>query len=100
MKGAEPSRSVIGEVIAEDVLWSCTTCGACLQECPAFVDHVSTIVSMRRYLVNEGQIDEMLQTSLANLGRYGNSFGKSARQRSRWVKELETEVKDARKEAL
>jgi Fe-S oxidoreductase/nitrate reductase gamma subunit len=101
VRGGEASKQLVGEVIAEDVLWSCTTCGACLQECPAFVDHVSSILAMRRHLVNEGQVDEMLQGSLANLSRYGNSFGKSARQRAKWGKDMEGgEIKDARKEAV
>lgn len=96
--GNEPSQKLVGEVISHDVLWACTTCGACMQECPAFVEHIPTVVAMRRHLVNEGEVDEMLQDSLANLGRYGNSFGKSARQRARWVKDSGLEIKDARKE--
>ena len=100
LKGGEPSQKLVGEVIAEDVLWSCTTCGACMKDCPAYIEHVTTMVAMRRHLVNEGEVDEMLQDSLANLGRYGNSFGKSARQRARWAKDLENEVRDARKEEV
>jgi Fe-S oxidoreductase/nitrate reductase gamma subunit len=96
--GKEASQALVGEVISNEMLWSCTTCGACLKECPAFIEHVPTLVAMRRHLVNEGEVDEMLQDSLANLGRYGNSFGKSARQRARWVKDSGMEIKDARKE--
>lgn len=99
LQGGEPTQQLVGEVIKNEVLWACTTCGACLRECPAFVEHVPTIVAMRRHLVNEGEVDEMLQDSLANLGRYGNSFGKSARQRARWVKDSGMEIKDVRKEA-
>jgi Fe-S oxidoreductase/nitrate reductase gamma subunit len=98
--GQEATPLLVGEVITEDVLWSCTTCGACVQECPAYVEHPGTIVDMRRYLVNEGQVDDKLQDALASLGRYGNSFGKSARHRARWAKELDPEIKDARKEPV
>ena len=100
LKGVEPSIALVGETITTNVLWACTTCGACVKECPAFIDHISDIVSMRRYLVNEGEVDDMLQTSLANLGRYGNSFGKSGRMRAAWAKDLEFEIKDATKEPV
>ncbi|MCJ7624784.1 MAG: heterodisulfide reductase-related iron-sulfur binding cluster [Anaerolineaceae bacterium] len=98
--GNPASQQLVGEVIPEDMLWGCMTCGACVEECPAFIDHIGTIIDMRRHLVNEGQIDEMLQEALANLGRYGNSLGKSTRQRAQWAKKLEHEIKDARKEPV
>jgi Fe-S oxidoreductase len=53
---------------------------------------------MRRYLVNEGMIDVRLQDVLANLGRYGNSFGQSERMRARWTQPFQPKIKDARKE--
>jgi Fe-S oxidoreductase len=55
---------------------------------------------MRRFLVIEGEVDSELQTALSNLGRYGNSFGKSPRARARWSKPLEPKLKDARKEEV
>lgn len=99
--GQKPlSQSMIGEPISEEMLWSCTTCYACDQECPLFIEHVAPIVEMRRFLVNEGQVDETLQETLANLGRYGNSFGKSERLRSRWTQDIQPKVKDARREPV
>ena len=93
-------KSLVGDVITEDVLWACTTCYACDQECPLFIEHITPIVDMRRHLVIEGRVDAELQNSLANLGRYGNSFGKSARARARWSRKLEPKIKDARKEPV
>jgi Fe-S oxidoreductase len=92
------AKSLIGDVIAEDVLWSCTTCYACDQECPLFIEHVGPVVDMRRYLVNEGRMDAQLQDALTNLGRYGNSFGQSDRARSRWSQPIQPKIKDIRKE--
>jgi len=89
---------LIGERIKEDVLWSCTTCGACVHECPVLIEHIDTIVDMRRHLVLEGQVDTELQDALSNLGRYGNSFGQSERMRARWSKDIEPKIKDARRE--
>jgi Fe-S oxidoreductase len=89
-----------GDVITAEELWACTTCRACAEVCPAFIDQPSTILDMRRYLVNEGQMDNLLQTALSNLGRYGNSFGQSERMRARWAQPVQPKIKDARKEPV
>ena len=89
-----------GERIKEDVLWACTTCGACVHECPVLIEHIDAIVDMRRHLVLEGQVDAELQDALSNLGRYGNSFGQSERMRARWSKDIEPKIKDARREQV
>jgi len=94
------AKELVGEVIAEEVLWSCTTCYACDQECPLLVEHINPIVDMRRHLVIEGRVDSELQNALANLSRYGNSFGKSARSRARWSRKLKPKIKDAREEPV
>ena len=91
---------LVGETIASPVLWSCTTCGACVQECPVLVEHVETIVDMRRHLAYEGQVDAKLQEALTSLGRYGNSFGQSDRMRARWTQSVQPKIKDARREPV
>ena len=91
---------MVGEAIKNAELWSCTTCNACVQECPVLIEHIDSIVDMRRYLVMEGEVDDELQDALANLGRYGNSFGKSARARARWARKIDPKIKDARKEPV
>jgi Fe-S oxidoreductase/nitrate reductase gamma subunit len=91
---------VAGDVIKAETLWSCTTCMACVEACPVGIEHVSTIVQMRRSLVDEGRMDATLQDALQNLATQGNSFGKSARMRARWTKGLDFTLKDARKEPV
>jgi Fe-S oxidoreductase/uncharacterized membrane protein YuzA (DUF378 family) len=98
--GAVLDRALVGDIIAADTLWACVTCFACDQECPLFIEHVTPIVDMRRHLVMEGRMDGMLQEAMANLGRYGNSFGQSDRARAKWTKGLDPKVKDARREAV
>jgi len=91
-------KRLTGDVIADQVLWACTTCYACDQECPLFIEHIPPIVDMRRYLLTQQRADAMLMSALGNLRRYGNSFGKSDRQRAMWTGGLEPRIKDIRKE--
>jgi Fe-S oxidoreductase len=93
-------RGLVGDAIKEETLWACTTCLACDDECPLLIEHVTPIVDMRRYLVIEGRMDEMLQDALSNLGRYGNSFGQSERARAKWTRGIEPQVPDARRESV
>ena len=87
------------DVIPEDVLWACTTCFACDQECPLFVEHIPPIVDMRRYLLTQQRADAMLTGTLAHLRRYGNSFGQSPKKRAMWSREVTPKIKDIRREA-
>jgi Fe-S oxidoreductase/nitrate reductase gamma subunit len=102
--GARPTHvvddEIPGQVIATDTLWSCTTCMACMDACPVGIEHVPTIVQMRRRLVDTGDVEPGLQKAFQALARGGNSFGKSAKQRARWTKALDFKVKDARKEPV
>lgn len=97
---ADGEVSVAGDVIPEATLWACTTCMACVAACPVGIEHVPTIVQMRRTLVDEGRMEPALQEALQNLAQQGNSFGKSARARARWTRELPFRIPDARSEAV
>jgi Fe-S oxidoreductase len=92
--------SIAGDVVKARTLWSCTTCMHCVEVCPVGIEHVSTIVQLRRGLVDQGTMDSTLQQALQNLSTQGNSFGKSARMRSRWTRGLDFKIKDARKEPV
>jgi Fe-S oxidoreductase/nitrate reductase gamma subunit len=91
---------VTGAVVRPETLWACTTCLACVEACPVGIEHVPLIVRMRRKLVEDGVMDGNLQSVLEKLGRYGNSFGQSERNRARWTQGLPFKVKDARKEPV
>ena len=94
------SVRLAGDVIGADALWSCTTCMHCVEICPVGIEHVPTVVQLRRSLVDEGSMDLALQKVLQNLATQGNSFGKSARMRTRWTRELGFEIPDARTQAV
>ncbi|MCI3223650.1 (Fe-S)-binding protein [Streptomyces sp. NP-1717] len=95
---AEAERPLIGTleengVIDPDVLWSCTTCGACVEQCPVDIEHVDHIVDMRRYQVMiESSFPSEAGTMLKNLEKKGNPWGLQKKQRLEWTKEVDFEV--------
>ncbi|MGC1405704.1 MAG: (Fe-S)-binding protein [Candidatus Dormiibacterota bacterium] len=76
--------------VMEETLWSCTTCGACVEECPVLIEHVPAIVEMRRSLVlEESRIPKEARQALESLEQRGNPFGMAADTRMRWAEGLE-----------
>ncbi len=90
---------VAGQVIKKETLWACTTCMSCVESCPVGIEHLTSIVQLRRRLVDEGSLDDNLQDALMNIGDYGNSFGQPERARGKWIQGLDFKPKDVRKEA-
>jgi len=91
-------KVIAGGAISKETLWSCTTCMACIEACPVGVEHLTSIVNLRRTMVDDGDMEDMLMDTLANIGDYGNSFGQSERMRAKWTKDLDFKIKDVRKE--
>jgi Fe-S oxidoreductase len=89
-----------GPPVSSEAVWSCTTCMACVEACPVGIEHVPTIIDLRRHLVEEGELDPLLQKTLQSFASQGNSQGKSARMRARWTKGLDFKIPDARKEPV
>jgi len=88
------------DAVGAEAVWSCTTCMACMERCPVFNEHVPLIVQMRRHLIGEGAVGAGVQDMLMGMTRYGNSFGQSPRNRPKWTRDLEFEVRDARREPV
>ncbi|MCH7907444.1 MAG: (Fe-S)-binding protein [Chloroflexi bacterium] len=81
-----PERSMVGEVIGEDVLWACTSCAACVEACPVFINHIDTIVDMRRYLVlEESRLPQTAQDALENLEQRGHPWRGTTLTRTSWM---------------
>ncbi|WP_265445282.1 (Fe-S)-binding protein [Flexivirga meconopsidis] len=81
-------------IVDEDVLWSCTTCGACVEQCPVDIEHVDHIVDMRRYqTLIESAFPSELGGLFKNLEGKQNPWGMAARARLDWAKGLPFEVK-------
>ena len=78
-----------GGVIAEETLWACTTCMACMERCPVLIDHIGTIVELRRYLsLCSGQMPAAVRGALDKTQRAGNPYGTRG-GRLNWAEGLE-----------
>jgi len=99
---AESERALVGGpgengepagVIDPDMLWSCTNCGACVEQCPVDIEHVDHIVDMRRYQVMiESNFPTELNATFKNLENKGNPWGQNAKDRMDWASDLDFEV--------
>ncbi|MGH8793653.1 MAG: heterodisulfide reductase-related iron-sulfur binding cluster [Stackebrandtia sp.] len=90
---AEAEKSLVGDVIDPDVLWSCTTCGACVEQCPVDIEHVDHIVDMRRHQVMiESSFPAEAQGLMRNLENKGNPWGGDPGGREDWTKGLDFEI--------
>lgn len=80
--------ALVGEVITFDEIWSCTTCGACEEECPVFIEYIDKMIDMRRHLIETAQNPKTFNTVLTHLEKTGNPFGKPPKKRADWIKEI------------
>jgi len=83
---ALPGANLIGSIYSEDEIWSCTTCGACEQECPLLIEYIDKMVDLRRGMVDEGNVPQSLQKPLKALQSRGNPYGKPDKKRGDWAK--------------
>jgi Fe-S oxidoreductase len=86
-------HQLLDNFLTEQELWACTTCMACVQECPVMIEHVDTIVDLRRGLVlNESRFPEELKTTFANLERNFTPWAFSHSTRADWAAGLDVPV--------
>lgn len=88
IKDSNGLNSDLLKVIIDDEAWSCTTCGACVYNCPIGVRHIDLIIDVRRRLVELSRLDQKKSTLLLNITQYGNSMGISNYGRHEWLREL------------
>ncbi len=85
----QPEMPVTREFVSEEALWACTTCRACVYECPVLIEHVDSIVDMRRYLVlMEGDMPDLLANAMTQAERAGNPWGNPRGTRMDWAEGL------------
>jgi Fe-S oxidoreductase len=81
--------SLHGQVISAETLWACTTCGACVHNCPVLIDQMGAIIDMRRHLVGEGQVVGSSQAALRTIAARGNPWGLPPEERTAWADGLD-----------
>ena len=91
---ASGHRDQTGPVIDEDALWSCTTCGACVYQCPVDIEHIDHFIDMRRYQVMiDTSFPAELNGMFKNVETKGNPWGMNASGRNAWIEEVDFEVR-------
>ena len=98
--GKDPAESSEGELVGgyvkDESLWACRTCMACVQECPVMIEHVPSIVDMRRYLVMEqARIPGTAQETLQNIEQRGHPWRGTQLTRESWMEQLRAEGVEA-----
>jgi Fe-S oxidoreductase/nitrate reductase gamma subunit len=92
----EGGPDLVPDVIAPEVLWACTTCGACEQECPVLISYVDKIVDLRRHLVQEkGEFPSPLQEAFGSMEVTGSPYGVSSDERLTWAEGLDVPLRSA-----
>lgn len=85
--------SLIGDVISEDKIWACVTCGSCIEQCPVCNEHVQKIIDMRRYLVlMESKFPSEVQAVFRNMENNSNPWGIGWATRADWAKDLGVKI--------
>ena len=87
----------LGEIYSEKVLWQCTTCGACENQCPVGIEHLPILIGSRRGLVSNGDAPDYLGAMYNNLERRSNIWGLGYDQRTKFVQAAELETFDPAK---
>jgi Fe-S oxidoreductase/nitrate reductase gamma subunit len=92
---------MVGGAVKEEALWACRTCGACVQECPVFIEHIPTIVDMRRWLVlDKAEVPETAMAALQNIEQRGHPWRGSPFTRTSWMEEMNVPEYDGTQEYL
>ncbi len=89
-EAAEEYPELAGGIIKKEELWACTTCGACVQNCPVFIEHVDTIIDMRRYLaLMKSDFSPEVSRTFRNMENNSNPWGISSSYRGDWAEDLD-----------
>ena len=85
--------TLVPTTIDPDVLWSCTTCGSCVEQCPVDIEHIDAIIDMRRYeVLMESRFPSEASLLLRNLENQGDPWGLGSSKRTEWLGALDFEV--------
>jgi Fe-S oxidoreductase len=83
---ATDGQPLIGGIYSEDEIWSCTTCGACEEECPLLIEYIDKVVDLRRGMVDDGNVPKSIQKAFKALESRGNPYGRLEKKKADWSK--------------
>jgi Fe-S oxidoreductase len=92
-RGQEPQTALIGQgFCSEEAIWACTTCGACMEACPVFIEQMPRIIQMRRHLVEmDAKFPEELLNLFENMESRSNPWGIAPSERTKWCAQMEVQ---------
>ncbi len=86
-------KQLIGDVLSEEEIWDCTTCAACMENCPVFIEHIPKLVDLRRYLVlTESKFPAECQSVFRNMETNYNPWSMGYSSRADWAKDLDVKT--------
>jgi len=89
LSGSSNPEPLLGSKIDKELPWLCTTCGACQTACPMYINPVTSVIEMRRYLtLTMGDVPGSVAEALTGMERYGNPWGLPREQRAQWTNQL------------
>ncbi len=92
LQSPSAAKQLHGQTVDPEELWACTTCRACVQECPVLIHHVNAICDMRRHLMAEGKVDKKKRDLLTFLTTVGNTYGLGSSDRAKWAEGLDVKL--------
>ena len=97
--GGSPQKPLIGDSgegsVSEESIWGCTTCGACMEACPVFIEQMPKIIQLRRHLVeNEAKFPEELLNLFENMEGRSNPWGIAPSERTKWCSQIDVKPFD------
>ena len=89
----DTKEEIINNILSEDEIWSCTTCMACMENCPMMIEHINKIIDLRQYLVlMESKMSNELQLAFRNIENNGNPWGVGQANRADWTEGLDVPI--------
>ena len=89
----ENKVEIINNILSEDEIWACTTCMACMENCPMMIEHINKIIDLRQHLVlMESKMSNELQVAFRNIENNGNPWGVGQATRADWTEGLDVPI--------
>jgi len=94
--GENEEKRLLGTLLDMHAVWACTTCRACMEMCPVYIEQMDIIIEMRRGIIESGEAPPDIRDLLTNIQKQKNPWGEAKFKRDQWIKKAETNVKLAK----